>query len=243
MFTAYFDASGKPDSKVMVMAGFVSRVPKWERFESEWRKLLPDGIPTFHMTDFASSRKGWESWKNQPEARVKLFAALVDCIKRNTNKGFGISLQTSDYAAIDRKYALTEGTGGPYPLVGMACLAELKKWAARHDIDHAKILCILEDGDEGIGTLIGRAWSDGFNAIQQGKKNIRAFDSCDLAAWKTKSLVDDGLIKQLQHTDPIAGGQLIRSFDQLAKILQLNALIDTAALENMCTFTGTAKRA
>lgn len=132
MFKAYFDTSGKADSKVMAMAGFVARVSKWDRFETEWPKLLPEGIPFFHMTDFVSRRKGWESWMGRSEDRAKLVAALVDCIKRNTNKGFGISLQLSEYDAIDGKYALTESAGGPYPLVGLACLAELRKWASRH---------------------------------------------------------------------------------------------------------------
>jgi hypothetical protein len=242
MYAAYWDASGKPGSKVMAMAGFVSRVSKWDRFENEWAKLLPDGIPSFHMTDFASSRKGWESWKGQSEARWKLFASLVDCIKRNTNKGFGISLQMSDYVASDRKYELSEAIAGPYSLLGCACLSKLRKWADRHNVDHTKIRCVFEDGDEGIGALIHRARFDGFNAISQSKKDIRAFDSCDLAAWRTKALMDDGLIKRLQDEDPIAAERIERSFKQISEVVQLNEVVDAETLEKMCVVGGVPKR-
>jgi hypothetical protein len=242
IFNAYFDASGKADSQVMVMAGFISRVPKWERFERDWRKLLPEGVPSFHMTDFVSSRKGWESWKNQPEARVELFAELVDCIEKNTNKGLAISLQLQDYAAIDGRYELTEATGGPYSSVGLACLSEVKKWAIRHDVNHTKILCIFEKGDEGSGALMQRAEVDGFNVIQQSKKDIRAFDACDLAAWKTKAHVVDGFIRQLPKEDQVAWERISKSFDQLRKILQVNDVIDTASLEKLCADNGIQRR-
>jgi hypothetical protein len=58
MFTAYFDASGTSKATVITMAGFVSRVNKWERLEDEWPQPLPSGITSFHMTDFVSSRRG-----------------------------------------------------------------------------------------------------------------------------------------------------------------------------------------
>jgi hypothetical protein len=34
--SAYFDASGTVDSPVLTVAGFVSSVKKWIRFEQEW---------------------------------------------------------------------------------------------------------------------------------------------------------------------------------------------------------------
>ena len=107
MFTAYFDASGTSKATVITMAGFVSRVNKWDRLEDEWPQLLPSGITSFHMTDFVSSRRGWESWKEGRSAeRAKLIQSLVACIKRNTNKGFGVSLRLVDYQRFNAKYKL-----------------------------------------------------------------------------------------------------------------------------------------
>ena len=42
-YTVYSDASGHPaDSPIVVVAGFVSTVKKWLRFESQWSRLLQD---------------------------------------------------------------------------------------------------------------------------------------------------------------------------------------------------------
>jgi hypothetical protein len=120
MFTAYFDASGNSKSSAITIAGFVSRLRKWERFEVQWKALLPDGMRMFHMTDFVSFKNGWEGWKADPRRGV-LFDSLVACIKRNTNQGFGVSLRLSDYKELDSKYRLQEAAGGPYALVGCAC--------------------------------------------------------------------------------------------------------------------------
>jgi hypothetical protein len=64
----------------------------------------------------------------------------------------------------------------------MGCLGKLEIWAENKKIKKDKILCVFEDGDKGIGQLIALARSEGFNAVPQSKKDVRAFDACDLAA-------------------------------------------------------------
>jgi hypothetical protein len=232
-FTAYFDASGNRDTSAISMAGFVSRLNKWERFEVEWRALLPPGIPMFHMTDFVNSRKGWESWRRAP-GRGPLFDRLIACIKKNTNKGFGVSLRLSDYFNADSQFQLQEAAGSAYALVGCACLEEVHKWAVRRDVDYRSILCVFEDGDLGRGTLIRRARADGFNAILQSKQNVRAFDACDLVAWKTRRLVDDALVSQSQDQDSEAAEHILKAMDLLNPILHLNGFIDRELLAKLC---------
>jgi hypothetical protein len=52
MFSAYFDASGKRDQPIVVVAGFVSSVQLWAEWEREWlKRLSEDGISCFHATD------------------------------------------------------------------------------------------------------------------------------------------------------------------------------------------------
>jgi hypothetical protein len=56
---AHFDESGDPDSRAVVVSGFVGTVDQWTRFESDWKGAhadfgLPDpSIHPFHMKDFA----------------------------------------------------------------------------------------------------------------------------------------------------------------------------------------------
>jgi hypothetical protein len=100
----------------------------------------------------------------------------------------------------------------------MGCLGTLNNWAKRKGIDASKILCIFEDGDEGQGELIRFARSEGFNAIPQSKENIRAFDACDLAAWKLRALIDDALVKKLYSADSEAADKMMKSLGQLEDI-------------------------
>jgi hypothetical protein len=85
----------------------VSRVGKWDRFDSEWSAILArEGVKSMHMTDFASSKKQFKSWRGQSERRRKFISDLTDCIKRNTNKGFATSVYVSDYNEVDAEYTL-----------------------------------------------------------------------------------------------------------------------------------------
>jgi hypothetical protein len=103
-------------------------------------------------------------------------------------------------------------------------------------------VCVFEDGDAGQGHLIDRARHDGYNAIPRSKENIRAFDACDLAAWKARTLVDDALVRQIQDQDPASAERVLKALDLLNPILHINAVIDQPALESLCATTGLPRR-
>jgi len=222
MFTAYFDASVNKDKSVISVAGFVSRVTKWKRFEKDWRLLLPSSVSMFHMTDFVSSQQGWEDWKgpDHSERRAVLIAALVSCIKNATNKGFAHTMRVSHYDECDQEYMLSEKYGNPYVVLGLGCLGALDVWANKRKISKRNIVCLFEDGDEGQGTLIKIAREEGFNAIPQSKKDVRAFDACDLAAWKARAMIDDAYERLLHFKDPQAGDRIMNTLDQLEDLIK-----------------------
>jgi hypothetical protein len=225
------------------MAGFVSRRANWDCFEREWRALLPLGLASFHMTDFVSSRRGWEPWRSgHSEDRAKLAEALVACIRRNTNQGFAVSLRMSDYMRFNTEYCLGEAIGGPYSAVGLACLGELLKWAERQDVDHTKIRCVFENGDGGQGALMCRGRMDDIDIGTESKADIRAFDSCDFAAWKTRTVVHDTVVKGRHLKDLVSAERIERSMDQLDPILQLNARIAPEVLSELCDIVGIRRR-
>jgi len=247
IFRAYFDASGSRNQSVLTMAGFVSRDKKWERFEDDWKALLPSTVTMFHMTDFVNSRKGWESWKG-PEHSRRRFALIQDlaaCIKKATNKGFAHSLRISHYNHCDKEYKLTEHYGHPYGVLGMGCLGRLEVWATKKQIDKSNILCIFEDGDEGQGAFLKMARAEGFNAIPQSKADIRAFDACDLAAWKARAVIDDSWERQLHMNDPKAGGKIMESLTLVETIIRDSeqaAMHSVDGLKRACTILGIPKR-
>jgi hypothetical protein len=242
MFTAHFDASGTKRSKVMSVAGFVATPNKWEKFQAEWMALLPPGISMFHMKDFVSSRKGWEGWKGKSTERAKLIASLVACIKSNTRKGFAVVMRVRHYNRVNNEYAYAEKFGPPYSMLGLASPSQMKKWADNKDHDPASVLCIFEDGDEDQSDFINRAREDGFNVIPQSKREIRAFDACDLAAWKAKSIIDDSYIREVHLTDPDGADRILASLNQLESIAPDNAQFSLNGMLNACRQAKIAKR-
>jgi hypothetical protein len=46
---AYFDDSGKRESKVLLVGGYIASVAGWERFNADWRS----SIATKHIKEFA----------------------------------------------------------------------------------------------------------------------------------------------------------------------------------------------
>jgi hypothetical protein len=102
MYSAHFDESGTPDqfNRVLVVAGCVSTINKWARYESEWPKILnafglPDGT-IFHMNRFARNSPPYQDFEGQPVRKAALISALVGCVKRNVNKAFSCSVGLRD---------------------------------------------------------------------------------------------------------------------------------------------------
>jgi hypothetical protein len=158
MFSAYFDASGTKRARVLTVAGFVSRVSKWDRFNDEWPAILSAEHGAFmHMTDFASSKGEFASWKGQSHRRRKFITDLSNCIKRNTNKGFSSSVILSDYRDVNAEFMLAERVGQPFTLCMRACLGGLKLWASKKGAETEKMLVVIERGDDDQDELVRQA--------------------------------------------------------------------------------------
>jgi hypothetical protein len=198
----------------------------------------------FHMTDFVSSRKGWEQWKGDTRRRVDFFDSLISCIKGHTIKGFAISVQLQDFREVDARYELHERLGSPYAFLAIACLSRLKRWAKKKPTNWRKILCVFEDGDTGQGDALQRMRAEGFNAIPQSKLVIRAFDACDLAAWKARAVVDDAWERKLHLNDPEAADRIMRSLSQLESIIATTdvGMYSTKSLTGICERLNIKKR-
>ncbi len=196
------------------------------------------------MTDFVSSADGWEEWKGKSSRRAWFIAELAKCIRTHARKGFAVNLVMSDYRRIDKEYMFSEEVGAPYPLLGIASLSQLKAWAAKKRIDYRDILCIFEEGDEDQGMLIERARAEEFNAIPQAKGKIRAFDACDLAAWKAKTIIDDAYVRKLHEVDPANADRIMKSLHQLEVAMNVSdhKELSLRAMRKTCETKPIAKR-
>jgi hypothetical protein len=233
VFSAYFDASGNKRDRVLTVAGFVSRVRKWDRFNEEWAAILSsERVSAMHMTDFVSSKAGFESWKGQSDRRREFISRLSDCIRRNTNKGFASSVILSDWRELDAEFMLSESAGQPFTLCMRSCLGGLARWAKKKEIETENMLVAIEQGDEDQTELIRAARSDGFKVVPLDKKDVTAFQAGDLAAWKSRTTIQNAVYAPVESEEDAEN--IIRSLDPIKAIVQNNGGFDKVALRKMC---------
>jgi hypothetical protein len=150
MFTLYCDASGNPaDSPVVFVAGFVSSEEKWLRFEGQWARLLRVNQiePPFHMTDFASGRGQYESWRADHDRRRAFVREAFVLLKRHTHKSFSVGVMVEALNEIRRHYAVPETSAYPYPIAALGVFKLAHDWLMKRPRDGDRHRFVFEKGD------------------------------------------------------------------------------------------------
>jgi hypothetical protein len=241
-YSAYFDASGHPDQQnVFTVAGFVSTVKKWTRFDKEWKAILKsEGIETFHMTDFVSSKGEFAvGWKGETDRRRTLIARLAKCLQNNVNKSFRATLVMPDYVAVNGVYKLEEFLGRPYTLCSMLCVYTLRKWAKKKKAVN-KLLYYFEDGDKDKGNfeqMHKAAYK--INPKFLDKTEAIAFQAADFAGWKIRSSIE-GAIKNNHTLEKSV--RLLQSVEMLLTIPKDAGVLNREALMKYCAGYKITKR-
>jgi hypothetical protein len=241
MFSSYLDASGNQKMSVLTVSGFVARVSKWERFERKWAGILDRyGVSLLHMTDFASSKGQFASWKGDTEKRKAFIANLMECISEHTNKGFAASVPISEYREINKRYMVREHLGSPYGVCAFTCLDGIRRWARKRDIPLSSILTLIEDGDEDRGRFIEMARSYGFKVVPLKKEDAHAFQAGDLVSWKTRTALHNSLSASSEDE----GWGILRSLQPISKALNIkdNKVLTEEAMARICHQSGILPR-
>ena len=140
MLTAYCDASGGPDHGLMVVAGWISTVAQWDRFDADWRLLLARyDLPYFHMKEFAHSKGPFEAWKGEEGKRRTFLSTACEIIRNYILASIAVGVEYSVFELVDQIYYLTESVALPYCLCARTCIAETNRWAERHAYHQAHI--------------------------------------------------------------------------------------------------------
>ena len=145
-------------------------------------------------------------------------------------------------AASARSPAGNVTEGSLYAFTGVACMGALQQWADKKKIDYRDILCIFEYGDRGQGDMIKRLRAQGYNAITQDKSSIRAFDACDLIAWKARVNVDDGMVHELQLKGPEDAKKILGSLDLIESAAQDHNMISHQRILKICKLLQVPRR-
>ena len=204
-FTAHFDESGTPDQShpVLTVAGCVSSVTKWVRFQMEWNRVLEAaGFPAgtvFHMNRFARNLAPYQDFAGQSRRKAALVSELVGCMKRNVNKAFSCSVALRDWERLNERYYIAENIGYPYAFCGRTCVAQLLKWAQNKGLRQQDVKFYFEDGATHRGQLekLLKA-NDGIGPLFVSKVLMVQFQAADLLAWKSRKV----LVQVVEYDGP-----------------------------------------
>lgn len=154
MFSAYFDASGKRDQPVVVVAGFVSSAECWTEWEREWLKRLSvDGISCFHATEL----------KDLTECRRKnLFRDLERIIRDHVAAKAGVAVLYDQVDSIFSPGERKEWRMHAYAIAGRTVAREMRLWASQWRGPLPEL--VFERGDEGAGHLHALLTKQGYPA-------------------------------------------------------------------------------
>jgi hypothetical protein len=236
-YSSYFDGSGDRGQPVQVVAGFVSTVKKWARFENEWNAILKaNKVSAFHATDYASSKEEFADWKGDSARRKQFQDDLTACMKRNVNKLFASGLVIEDYDAANRIYHLDDFVGPPFAVCGHQSLVKLYRWADRKKLNPNHLLAFFENGDKDRGNF--QSWAKALG-IEWGysepgflpKERAVQFQAADYAAWKYRVTLQDARKPDL----PIEkAARLLESLSGLTSIPRNCTGLDFESLQRFC---------
>ncbi len=232
-FSAYFDESGHPDdSAYMIVAGFVSEIDQWIRFESEWESVKKrHGAPeVFHANRFFSRDGLYGNWS---EAKMQEFLRdLIGVIGRRTSRSFSVTLEISSFKKYDKDLIMSETVGSPFPYCARICLAKISKWAAQF-ADGAPVETVFEDGPKHKGQLLYLAERDCKpTPIFKKKEEAKPCQAADLLAWSHNRTMNDRVLP-----DGIAD-----CLDRLASFPNDWVLVTEKQIVDIANLAGVTKR-
>jgi hypothetical protein len=244
-FSAYFDASGGSGQVATVVAGYLTSVEAWERFDCDWRLVLAhDNVPYFHMREFAHFRGPFKDWRGQDGRRANFLARLVGVCKDHLHCRFSTIVLANDFSEVDQEYPLSEVLDSPYTLAARTCAGKVREWMKANQYNEP-VEHIFENGDVDfdLGMFKKRFQSDGFSIpIFKPKKDekdiwVTPFQAADFAAWeflKAINKAEAGLVNSL--------GDLRKSLLNLSTIPAADGTYGKEELIRMCQRIGLPTR-
>ena len=148
--TGYFDESGThTGSRAVAVAGYVSTVEQWERFEVEWQAALAEfGVPYFHMADFVDHKKQFKGGDRggaagAPDEARRNHQPARPCQRRVRDPCCGVRDPIFSSRA-------QRASGGAYGLAATICFMDAAMLLHR-DYPTARIAYTFESGARGRG--------------------------------------------------------------------------------------------
>jgi hypothetical protein len=237
IYSAHFDASGNEDHHFITVAGGISSINRWIKFEKDWNKaLIEDGLPdgtVFRMAQFAYCQGPFAIYKGDSARKAQLFSRLVSCIAKHVGKMFSVAVVVKDYKDFDREWCLHEVFGSPYSFASIMCVQDSFGWLSKSKTKRSKPLQIFfEKGDEHQGELDALCREQFSIEPTFRSKEMVQFQPGDLLAWKNRTAVTNALLKG-PTGDPEDLDSIQRSLKELKRIHADNGVYDIESFKQL----------
>lgn len=202
LLTSYFDAAGGKDHGFLVVAGYVARLSRWEKFAADWRFMLKHyEVPYFHMKKFAPTKYpkrpfDGPGWKDESH-RESFLRDLGSVIATYIDFGVACFVPYAEFLEVNKQYHLCEVYPLPYVLAGRDCIATVNKEVKNKGWTQP-IEYIFECGDRGKGALVDLVSAVGlpiptFKPSRDigGKKGVIQLQASDFAAFELRKAMKE----------------------------------------------------
>lgn len=187
-FTLHGDDSGKKQSRMLVVAGYVAEAARWEIFQEKWkRRIVTAGLDEFKRSSFDEKADGAST----------LLRRLRELIHEHTSFGFGYGIDNDGWRAVNKDYALELYHLVPYSLCARTCIALARHWCRRQRIATDHIAYIFDKGSEGAGELTELLKIDQSAEARKVVSSLSSADSIDLAGLQAADYLAWGFRAQL----------------------------------------------
>ena len=178
---AYFDASGKEDTSVLTVGGYVTQSHVAAQIENDWNAVLlefgfqdAEGNPgVFHLNELGNKKCKFGSGEWDISKRVAFLKKLSGVVNRDMNHIFSVSIETAQYAAYLEQsdyralYGPSYFTGAALHMFGLI----EHKLQERGIIDFP-IAYIFEKGDREHEMHMCFNWHEKANPVLKDKRTI-----------------------------------------------------------------------
>jgi hypothetical protein len=202
----YLDNSGEegdPQHKICSLAGYITTVKKWRKFEKLWKQtLVRYKVPYLHMKEFAHYKKPFdifwdEKLKQEKPERKAFIQSLIDVMEETNLKGIMAVVRLADLKRFndERGLKIDALAFNLYILMGMVSLTYPKK-PIEFIIDRAnKPGQMMDKAREYADTdiyLAGCTDSIHLSVLPKGItfKEVTPIQTADFLAWEIRKLMD-----------------------------------------------------
>ena len=178
---AYFDASGKEDTAVLTVGGYVTQSHIADQIENDWNATLLEfgfqdeaGNPgIFHLNELGNKKCKFGSGDWDIPKRVAFIKKLSGVVNRDMNHIFSVSIETAQYAAYLEKSDY-RGLYGPSYFTGAALhmFGLVEHLLQERGIIDFPIAYIFEKGDREHEMHLCFSWHEKANPVLKDKRTI-----------------------------------------------------------------------